>query len=78
MKGNAQTIRQLHGKLFSEEYADLMVADFTDLAQECRTYREFIEKMAGCPEEDLSYIGIAICGEKKKINRFTGNMPLLK
>lgn len=66
LKGNAQTIRQLRRKLFSEEYADLMVADFTDLAQGCRTYHEFIEKMAGCPEEKLSYIGIAVCGEKRR------------
>ncbi len=78
LKGNAQTLRQLRGKLFSEEYADLIAADFTDLAQGCRVYHEFIEKMAVCPEKDLSYIGIAICGAKKKINRLTGNMPLLK
>ncbi|MDE6723522.1 MAG: DUF2000 domain-containing protein, partial [Eubacterium sp.] len=40
--------------------------------------RDCIDKMAECPENALSYIGIAICGNKKKINRLTGNLPLLR
>ena len=78
LKGNCESIKQLRVKLFSSECNDLTVVDFSDLAQSCKTYDEFIEKMGDCPEEALSYIGIAICGDKKKINKLTGNLPLLR
>lgn len=78
LKGSREKLQDLRAKLFSEEYAGLTVADFSGLAQGCRTYGEFISRMAACPEEELSYIGIAVCGSKKKINRLTGNMPLLR
>ena len=78
LKGNRESIKQLRAKLFSAEYNDITVVDFSNLAQSCKTYDEFIEKMGDCPEEALSYIGIAICGDKKKINKLTGNLPLLR
>jgi len=34
--------------------------------------------MANTSEAKLNYIGIAICGNKKQINKLTGNMPLLR
>ena len=39
---------------------------------------QFIEEMRQVPEADLNYFGIAICGAKKKVNKLTGNMPLLR
>ena len=78
LKGNIEQIKALRAKLFSAEYNDLTVVDFSDLAQSCKTYDEFIDKMAACSENALSYIGIAICGNKKKINKLTGNLPLLR
>ncbi len=78
LKGNHHTIKELRKKLFSEEYDDLTVVDFSDLAQKCKTYNEYIDKMAVCPEDALSYIGIAMCGSRKKINKLTWNLPLLR
>ncbi len=37
-----------------------------------------MEKMRETPEEELTYLGLAICGAKKKVNRLTGSMPLLR
>ncbi len=76
LKGNAQSIGALRSKLFSDEYRDLTVADFTELAQSCKTYDEFIGKMA--KKSDLKYIGLAICGCRKKVNKLTGSMALLR
>lgn len=78
LKGNSEIISFLRSKLFSEEFSDLTVVDFTDLAQSCKTYDEFIGKMKICSENNLKYLGIAICGSKKKVNKLTGNMPLLR
>ena len=78
LKGDAERIRAIREKLYEPDFSDLTVVDFSDLAQSCRTYDEFIGKMRATPESDLRYFGIAICGDKKKVNRLTGNMPLLR
>ena len=44
----------------------------------CKTYDEFIDKMKDVSETELNYLGIAICGPKKKVNKLTGNMSLLR
>ncbi len=78
LKGNVEKIKEIREKLFEPEFSDLTVVDFSDLAQGCKTYDEFIEKMNGVSESGLNYFGIAICGEKKKVNKLTGSMPLLR
>lgn len=78
LKGSSEIINSIRKKLYFEEYNDVVVVDFSDLAQGCKTYDEYIDKMAQAPESTLNYIGIAICGPKKKINKLTGNMPLLR
>ena len=78
LKASCDTIKALRERLYQPEYQELTVVDFSDLAQGCRTYNEFIEKMEQVPEETLEYLGIAICGPKKKVNQLTGSMPLLR
>lgn len=78
LKGSKDGIKEIREKLYLPEYEDLTVVDFSDCAQSCQTYDEFIEKIAKVPENDLNYFGIAICGSKKKINKLTGSIPLLR
>lgn len=78
LKGNVESIKAIRERLYEPEFEDVTVVDFSDLAQGCKTYEEFIGKMKGVPETDLNYYGIAICGAKKKVNRLTGSMPLLR
>lgn len=78
LKGNTALIKSLRAKLYEPDYKELTVIDFSDLAQGCKTYDEYIQKMAVIPEDKLNYLGITICGTKKKVNQLTGNLPLLK
>ena len=78
LRGTRPAIKQLREALYQPEFQDLTVVDFSDLAQGCRTYDEFIEKMGRAPEDTLQYLGIAVCGAKKKVNKLTGSMPLLR
>lgn len=78
LKGSKLIINELRNKLFSPDFSDLTVVDFTELAQGCKTYDEFIVKMGSSSLNSLEYMGIAVCGDKKKINKLTGSMPLLK
>lgn len=78
LKGNSDSIKTIREKLYEPEFSDLTVVDFSDLAQGCKTYDEFIEKMKLVSQRDLNYFGLAICGAKKKVNKLTGSMPLLR
>lgn len=78
LKGNTEGIRLLRERLSEAEFSDVTVVDFSDLAQSCKTYEEFIDKMAFVTESELHYLGIALCGAKKKINKLTGSMALLR
>lgn len=78
LKGNTDILKKLKTRLFEPQFSELTVVDFSDLAQGCKTYNEFIGKMANTSESRLNYIGIAVCGNKKQINKLTGSMPLLR
>ncbi len=78
LKGDTESIKVLRERLYEPEFSDVTVVDFSDLAQGCKTYDEFAGKMKAAAEADLNYFGIAMCGAKKKINKLTGQMPLLR
>ena len=78
LKASCDTIKAVRERLYRPEFQELTVVDFSGLAQGCRTYDEFIQKMGQASEETLEYLGVAICGPKKKVNQLTGSMPLLR
>jgi hypothetical protein len=78
LKGNQTLIRELRDRLYQPDYENLTVVDFSDVAQSCKTYDEFIDKISDVPESQLNYFGIAICGNKKQVNQLTGSLPLLR
>ena len=78
LKGNPKVIKTIREKLYEPEFSELTVVDFTELAQGCRTYDEFTGKMGEVSSEELNYFGIALCGAKKKVNKLTGSMALLR
>ncbi|MGR3205099.1 DUF2000 domain-containing protein [Bacillus glycinifermentans] len=78
LKGNAGLLHELRQKLLTDEFSDILVVDFTDVAQSCHTYEAYIEKFQASASSDYRYFGIGMCGDKKKVNRLTGSVGLLK
>lgn len=78
LKADKDKLQDIRGRLSDEKFSGLTVIDFSTLAQSCKTYEEYIEKIKQTNKNDLEYIGIAICGDKKKINKLSGNLALLK
>lgn len=78
LRGDRAALRALRERLRTVPFSGLFAADFSELAQGCRTYGEFQGKMAAAAEEDLRYLGIAVCGEKRLVNKLTGSLPLLR
>lgn len=73
---NGELITQLHKDLVTDR--DFVVMPFSALAQSCQTYSEYEEKMAATPSEQIKLVALGIVGIKKKVNKFTGNLPLFR
>lgn len=56
----------------------LLVVGFTDAARTSRTYEEYTKKMATSASGDLEYLGVALYGDRKLVNKLTGSLPLLR
>ena len=78
LKGDQDSLKKLREKLYNEEFSELIAVDFSDVAQCCNIYDEYVAKAAFVPEENHTYFGVAIYGDKKKVNKLTGFLPLLR
>lgn len=76
--GDKALLKDLRSRLYGSEFEDLVVADFSDVAQGCNVYSEYASKAAVTTEQDHKYFGIAVYGSKKKVNKLTGSMALLR
>ncbi len=56
----------------------LLVVDFCDAAQMTTTYEDYTARLEATPEPELRYLGIAIFGPKRLVNKLVGNLPLLR
>lgn len=78
LKGNKEILKELREKLYTSAFEDIIVVDFSDVAKDCNIYSEYMQKASTISEMEHTYLGLAICGNKKKINKLTGSMPLLR
>ncbi|MGE8001565.1 DUF2000 domain-containing protein [Lysinibacillus sp. NPDC093190] len=78
LKGSTSLLHELRDKTMSEPFSDMLVVDFSDTAQGCKSYEEYINKLQAISKSDYKYFGLGIYGEKKKVNSLTGSFPLLR
>jgi hypothetical protein len=78
LKASSECIRELRMRIIQEEFSDILVVDFSNAAQMTKNYNDYTEKIAQFGTKELQYLGIALYGDKKKITKLTGNLPLLK
>ncbi|TCL43677.1 DUF2000 domain-containing protein [Harryflintia acetispora] len=78
LKADGEKIRAIREQLYQPQFSELTAVDFSDVAQGCKNYGEFTEKAANTEEGALAYFGLGICGDKKLVNKLTGNLPLLR
>ena len=78
LKADRERIKEIRERTNQPEFKNLIVVDFSDVAQSCNVYEDYIEKAASVEEKDFQYFGIGICGEKKLVNKLTGSLPLLR
>ena len=78
LKGDESLLKELRLRLVEPEFSSLTAVDFSDVAQKINVYADFVQKSRETPESEHHYYGIALFGDKKKVNRLTGMLPLLR
>lgn len=78
LSSTKEEIKKLYEKI-NEKYNDnIKLIDFNNVAQKCKDYNDYIEKLSCFKASELNYLGICMYGNKKAINSLTGSMPTLK
>ncbi len=72
----SEKIKGIHDMACMDER--VFIVDFTSTAQDSRSYDEYTSKLAVSHANSLRYIGIGLFGDKKTVNRFSGNLKLLR
>lgn len=76
LKANAADI----GRIVESASGDpeVFCVAFSSLAQSCKTYDEYIQRMNETPTSGLEAVAAAMAGPKKKVNKLVGSLPLLR
>ncbi len=73
-----EQIKDIRDRMFDNAYSDITVIDFSEVAQRCLEYDNYIRMLSCSPSSDIYYLGICLYGPKKKVNKLTGSMGLLR
>lgn len=76
LSADADTIKVIREKAMKQR--ELLVVDFTETAQREVRYEDYTGKLAATLAGELRYLGVALYGAKKSVNKLVGNLPLLR
>ena len=78
LQAGEELLRTLRAKLYEPEFAEVLAVDFSDVAQRIHIYEDYLAEAERTETGAFRYFGIALYGDKKKVNRLTGMLPLLR
>jgi len=73
-----EQVKIIRDKLFDEAYSDVIVVDFSEIAQRCLDYEDYTQRLSNMKSSETYYMGLCLCGPIKKVNSLTGNLGLLR
>ncbi|WP_371381190.1 DUF2000 domain-containing protein [Sporomusa aerivorans] len=76
--GGREQIKELRDRLFDTAFADVTTIDFSEVAQRSLEYADYTGVLSRLSGPDLYYLGVCLYGPKKKVNKLTGNIALLR
>ncbi len=76
LSSNANYLSKIYRMCLDME--DIELIGFNTIAQSCRDYNEYMGKLSNARNSELTYSGLCLYGKRKKIDRMTGSLGLLK
>lgn len=78
LKGTKDKVKELLETTRTNYSDELTIVDFSEVAQSCTDYQDYILKVNELTSDTFEYLGIGIYGPVKILNKLTGSMPLLR
>jgi hypothetical protein len=78
LQAGEELLRTIRAKLYEPEFAEVLAVDFSDVAQRIHVYEDYLTEAEHTTTDAFRYFGIALYGDKKRVNRLTGMLPLLR
>lgn len=78
LSSDREQIKTIRDALFEPYYSDVTVIDFSEAAQRSLEYEQYTKMLAALPSSELYYLGVCLYGPKKKVNKLTGSLGLLR
>ena len=76
LRGTAERIKAIYSAAL--ENSELVAIGFSNAANTTLTYADYQAKIAAMPADELAFLGVALYGPKRAINRLTGALALLR
>lgn len=73
---NNELLRNILEKALEDD--EIQSIPFSALAQSCKTYQEYEERISEADNSTIEVVAIGLIGSKKKISKLTGSLPLFK
>lgn len=73
---SCEYLREIQTNAESDD--EIYIMPFSALAQSCKTYENYGEKISSVKSDNIELVAIGIIGPKKKVKKMTGNLPLYK
>ncbi|HVV68474.1 MAG TPA: DUF2000 domain-containing protein [Gammaproteobacteria bacterium] len=77
LKSNGLALKEMRQAMKVYE-PDLIVIDLITATQSTKSYADYVHQYENTPIEYLEYLGLALYGEIKVVNKFTGSLGLLR
>lgn len=78
LAGTKEQIKGMRDIMTADDYSDVTVIDFSEIAQKCRDYESYIDILSSYRTSQLYYLGICLYGPAKKVSKLTGSLSLLR
>ena len=78
LSASREQVKEIREAMFEPAFAEVAAIDFSEAAQRCLNYEQYIRSLAQLSAEELFYLGVCMYGPKKKVNKLTGSLPLLR
>ena len=73
-----EQVKEIREAMFEPAFAEVAAIDFSEAAQRCLNYDQYMRSLSQLSAEELFYLGVCMYGPKKKVNKLTGSLPLLR
>ena len=78
LSASREQVKEIREAMFEPAFAEVAAIDFSEAAQRCLNYDQYMRSLSQLSAEELFYLGVSMYGPKKKVNKLTGSLPLLR